>query len=406
MANRSSIQTYFLIGGTLLLLIFLSAFFGMSIRQERLILDQLHSSAGAMFDNIVLTRRWNTNHGGAYVLKPPGVESNPYLEDPDIETTDGKTYTLKNPALMTREISEYAEEIGRFAYHITSLKLMNPANAPKDWEREALLAFEQGTDEVTQVAAVDGKKVYQLMRPLRYESGCTACHGKQGYEIGQVRGGISVTLPFDETAAMLRVNRLAMTGLAVAVSLVLGFVLYFFVWRLMNRLSVQNVHLIELNETKNKFLGIAAHDLRNPIAAFKGLLGILLEGIGGEISEEQDDVLRRMETTSESMLTLINDLLDVSAIESGKLELNKERVDLENYLQHIHAANLLLAKPKSIRLALDRSGHRQPHHQCNQILLPGNRDHHPGRTARADGKHIGRRPRPGHSSGGDAKIVR
>lgn len=353
MAGRTNIQTYFLIGGSLLLLIFLSAFFGMSIRQEKLILDQLHSSARAMFDNIVLTRRWNANHGGVYVFKRPGVESNPYLENPDIRTADGKAYTLKNPALMTREISEYAEQIGRFAYHITSLKLMNPANAPEDWEREALLAFEQGTAEVARVATFVGKKVYQLMRPLKYEAGCAACHAKQGYEIGQVRGGISVTLPFDETAAMLKVNRFAMAGLAVAVSVVLGFVLYFFVWRLMNQLSVQNVRLIELNDMKNKFLGIAAHDLRNPIAAFKGYLGILLDGVLGNIPEEQNQVLEKMQTTSNNMLTLINDLLDVSAIESGKLELKKEKVDLESYLQDIHAANSLLAKPKSIRLTLD-----------------------------------------------------
>jgi signal transduction histidine kinase len=353
MPKRTNVQTYLLIGGALLLLIFLSAFLGMSIRQEQLIRSQLHSNAEAMFDNIVLTRRWNANYGGVYVLKRPGVESNPYLDHPDIQTVDGKTYTMKNPALMTREISSYAQHIGRFAYHITSLKLLNPNNAPEQWERDALLMFEQGTPEVTQVTTLDGKRVYQFMRPLYYEASCATCHAKQEYQIGQVRGGISVTLPFEETAAMLRSNRLAMSALAVAVSLVLGFVLYFFVWRLMNQLAIQNIQLAELNELKNKFLGIAAHDLRNPIAVFKGWLSVLLAEIPGKISDQQKDVLQKMNGASENMLTLINDLLDVSTIEAGKLELRKERVDLNKYLREIREANVLLAKGKSIELTLD-----------------------------------------------------
>jgi signal transduction histidine kinase len=353
MGKPTNVQMYFLVGGAFLLLVFLSAILGMTIRQEKLILSQIHSSAEAMFDNIVLTRRWNANYGGVYVLKRPGVESNPYLENPDIQTTDGKVYTKKNPALMTREISKYAQEIGRFAYHITSLKLMNPGNAPEDWERKALLSFEQGTPEITQIANINGKKAYQFMRPLRYESGCVACHAKQGYKLGQVRGGISVTLPFNQTASLLNMNRKAMIALAIAVSLVLGFVLYFFVWRLMNQLSRQNVQLVELNELKNKFLGIAAHDLRNPIAIFKGYLGILSAGVLGKVPEEQKDVIGKMTSASENMLTLINDLLDVSTIEAGKLELDKEKVDLTKYLREIHQANVLLAKTKSIKLNLD-----------------------------------------------------
>ena len=352
MPRRMNVQMYFLIGGTLLLLIFLSAFFSMAIRQEQLILSQLHFSAEAMFDNIVLTRRWNANYGGVYVLKRPGVESNPYLESPDIQAVDGKNYTMKNPALMTREISEYAQGIGRFAYHITSLKLLNPTNAPDDWERDALLGFEKGVPERTQVASAKGKMVYRFMRPLKYEAGCAACHAKQGYEIGQVRGGISVTLPYEHTASVLRVTRHVMTALGIAVSLVLAFVLYFFVWRLMNQLAIQNVELAELNDLKNKFLGMAAHDLRNPISVFKGYLGILLGNILGKVPDVQKDVLQKMSGTSEHMLALVNDLLDVSVIETGKLQLKKERVNLGAFLQEVHGSNAILAKGKSIDLSL------------------------------------------------------
>lgn len=352
MKRRTHVQLYFFIGGLLLLLMFLSAFLGMTIRQEQLIIKQVYSKATSMFENIVFTRRWNANYGGIFVLKGPGVESNPYLEHPDIRTLDGNTYTMKNPALMTREISTYAEKAGRFTYHITSLKLINPSNAPDEWERRTLEDFEEGETENKLITTLEGKPVYRFMRPLMYETGCVKCHSKQGYEIGDVRGGISVTIPFDDTARMLRSNRRAMAMLAAAVSLVLGFVLYFFVWRLMNRLSAQNSELVELNELKNRFLGIAVHDLRSPLSVLKGYISLLRGGILGQTSDRAREVLEKLERSSEAMLELVNDLLDISTIESGKLELRKQRVNMDKFLREIHASAVLLASGKSIEVEL------------------------------------------------------
>ncbi len=68
--------------------------------------------ARAHFRDIVLTRRWAAEYGGVYVEKREGVEANPYLENPDVVADNGKTYTLRNPALMTREVSELAAREG------------------------------------------------------------------------------------------------------------------------------------------------------------------------------------------------------------------------------------------------------------------------------------------------------
>jgi len=111
--------------------------------------------------------------------------------------------------------------------------------------------------------------------------------------------------------------------------------------------------LIELNEMKNKFLGIAAHDLRSPIAVVKSYLSLLLKNYLGEISDEQREVMKSMNTACQTMLTLIDDLLDVSAIESGRLDLRPQEVDVAEYLRNSHAANSLLARAKSIQLELD-----------------------------------------------------
>lgn len=111
--------------------------------------------------------------------------------------------------------------------------------------------------------------------------------------------------------------------------------------------------LLDLNDLKNKFLGIAAHDLRNPIGVVKSYLALFLGGFLGQVSEAHKKIMETMNRTCEAMLALIDDLLDVSAIESGKLELQLKEVDLGQYLHECHASNKLLAEAKSIELKLD-----------------------------------------------------
>ena len=111
--------------------------------------------------------------------------------------------------------------------------------------------------------------------------------------------------------------------------------------------------LLELNELKIRFLGVVAHDLRSPLTIFKGFVDILKGGILGEVPPAQLDILGRMDQTCKQMILMINDLLDVSAIELGKLELDKKLVDPAEYLRDLHTSNNLLAKTKNIALRLE-----------------------------------------------------
>ena len=114
--------------------------------------------------------------------------------------------------------------------------------------------------------------------------------------------------------------------------------------------------LLELNELKIRFLGVVAHDLRSPLTIFKGFVDILRGGILGEMPPAQLDILGRMDQTCRQMILMINDLLDVSAIELGKLELDKKLVDPAEYLRDLHTSNDLLAKTKNIALRLELEG--------------------------------------------------
>ena len=108
--------------------------------------------------------------------------------------------------------------------------------------------------------------------------------------------------------------------------------------------------VVRFNDLKNKFLGIAAHDLRNPIAVIKGYTDLLLKGFLGEIALSQKKPLERITRHCDKMLALIRNLLDVTAIEAGHLAMDRRETDLTAYLRENALNNALLAKDKSIEL--------------------------------------------------------
>lgn len=230
-------RPFFLTISLVIVLFLVGIYFGFIYRINNLISDQFLVTARAHFRNIVITRRWNANYGGVFIKKTPGIISNPYLKNPDIETKDGVVYTMKNPALMTREISEYAAIAGDFKFHITSLKPLNPNNAPDDFERNALSMFEMGEKENYTTQKSKGRTVFRYMAPLFVEEGCMQCHAEQGYKIGDVRGGISVEFDVtDVTDGMIANNRIIIILCIITIILLIT-IIYFVVIRLVPRLN-------------------------------------------------------------------------------------------------------------------------------------------------------------------------
>ena len=113
--------------------------------------------------------------------------------------------------------------------------------------------------------------------------------------------------------------------------------------------------LTELNALKSKFLGMAAHDLRNPLSGITGLLDLLLDGSFGPLTAEQNEMLVEARTASESMLASVNDLLDVTAVESGHVALQLEPEDITAILETCRKSNRMFASHKSIELKIEAS---------------------------------------------------
>ncbi len=167
--------------------------------RDREILELAHIEAETLILKDLSFRSWLASHGGVYVFPDANTPPNPYLKDHpqrDLTTTTGKTLTLMNPAYVTRQLFEGFTEKYGIRGHISSLNPLNPHNQPYPWEEKALRAFEGGLKEASEILTeADGARYYGLIRPLIVEKACMKCHEKQGYKVGDIRGGLSAQVP-------------------------------------------------------------------------------------------------------------------------------------------------------------------------------------------------------------------
>ncbi|MBL7685704.1 MAG: HAMP domain-containing histidine kinase, partial [Deltaproteobacteria bacterium] len=102
-----------------------------------------------------------------------------------------------------------------------------------------------------------------------------------------------------------------------------------------------------------EFLAIMSHELRTPLTAVIGFSELLLEEVVGEINAEQKEYLREVVSNSDHLLSLINSILDLSKIESGKMELNLESFDLSETVRELKGSVLPLLKKKGLQFEVD-----------------------------------------------------
>ncbi len=116
-------------------------------------------------------------------------------------------------------------------------------------------------------------------------------------------------------------------------------------------LAKKNAELARLNEQKNQFLGIAAHDLRNPLEVIRTYSEFLLEDASDVLSEEQIGFIHKIHSSSAFMLDLVNDFLDYSRIEAGRLDLDPAWLDLTALTEKVIDRCRLFADKKQLEIA-------------------------------------------------------
>lgn len=163
----------------------------------------------------IMYRRWVSAKGGFYIYTDK-ITPNPYLshiKNRDITTIDGKELTLVNPAYMTRLVYEFSQDNTHVHTRLVSNKLLNPVNKPKGWEANALKHILSGQKEYYEFDSSGKEKRFNYMAPFIAEKSCLKCHAFQGYKVGDIRGGVSVSSDITEIVAGERhVQKTTATG--------------------------------------------------------------------------------------------------------------------------------------------------------------------------------------------------
>jgi len=111
-------------------------------------------------------------------------------------------------------------------------------------------------------------------------------------------------------------------------------------------LQLANEKVLEASRLKDEFLAVMSHELRTPLSAILGFSGVLL--MDGELTEPQAFQVQRIETNSERLLNLINDILDISRIQAGRMSFHPVPLSIRQVIRRIHEQLGVLAKEKKI----------------------------------------------------------
>lgn len=130
--------------------------------------------------------------------------------------------------------------------------------------------------------------------------------------------------------------------------------------RATKRLKDKNTELQELDKAKDEFISMASHQLRTPLTAIKGYLSMLLEGDAGEIKVSQYDFINEAYNAAGRMVGLINDLLNVSRMETGRFFLEPKEVDIETIVDEEVKQLQNHAREKGLYLKIEK-GKVVPH---------------------------------------------
>ena len=236
----------------------------------------------SFFNQIEISRLWNAQHGGVYVPISEETQPNKFLKTKNREIyidSLGIKLTKINPAFMTRQISILANEKNGIKFHITSLNPIRPDNKADEWETRTLQHFENGLKDTLELTGQDNEQYYRYMAPLFVKKGCLKCHEKQGYKEGDIRGGISVTIPAEEHIAQINNANNTITIVYILIYLIglIGIIIY----------RKESINSYNLLINKNNDLSKAKEKLES--------LAVLLEEKHEELNIQNEEILAQNE---------------------------------------------------------------------------------------------------------------
>ena len=121
-------------------------------------------------------------------------------------------------------------------------------------------------------------------------------------------------------------------------------------------LKTANIKLQELDKLKDEFVSLASHELRSPMTVIKGSLSTILDGYAGETSKEAKEFLTAAYSENDRLIRLVNNLLNISRIESGRLKFLVTNVDMSKLMKDVVTNLQMATKEKSLTLTIGETG--------------------------------------------------
>jgi len=335
-------------------------------------LKLVENKAQSFFTQILVARSWNSAHGAVYVPVTAQTQPNIYLIDSlrDVTTLNGLKLTKINPAYMTRQISEINKAENDLQFHITSLNPIRPANKADDWERKALESFESGKREFLELIDNNSTSQYRYMAPLLIEKSCLKCHAVQGYKLGEIRGGISISFPskiYNEAESQ-QLYLLFFVHLLILIVGLWGIYLFFkmsdnFIAIIEQKniklksdsllLWQSNDELQKLIAEKDKFFSIIAHDLRGPLSSFHGITQLMIEELPYMELTDLQELSVSMEKSATNLYRLLENLLEWAKMQRGLIPYNPKVIQLFPSVKQSTETLVDSIKNKEIKIIYD-----------------------------------------------------
>lgn len=283
-----------------------------------------------------------------------------------------------------RLISRVAEEFNKvtgYTLKQTSLEPVNPRNMPDEFEAMVMRNFRENgeTEYYAVVTSEDGRRYFRYMKALRTKENCISCH--PGYEVGELRGSISVVAPYDTITAAMKRNTLSVLIILQILAISTIGVLYILSRKIvsepLNRLiremegSAREIQRGEevrdipvssrdeigrlatafnnlrrslsesfrrKNEAIESFVYSISHDLKAPLRSIEGFSIALMEDYGDRLNSEGRHYINRIVSSARKMGVLIDELLEYSRI--GRINLQRGDVNTSEVVELVLEDNL------------------------------------------------------------------